>query len=83
MNYEPRFTKEYNPFYQGGRAEGLVEGRAEGLVEGRVEGMIKGAKETSRKIALRLKEAGIPFEQIAKATELSQSVIKRLKNTDQ
>ncbi|WP_442589277.1 hypothetical protein ACSBL2_24980 [Pedobacter sp. AW31-3R] len=99
MNYEPRFTKEYNPFYQGGKAEGLVEGRAEGLVEGRVEGlvegrveglvegrvegMIKGAKETSRKIALRLKEAGIPFEQIAKATELSPSVIKRLKNTDQ
>ncbi|WP_442589279.1 hypothetical protein ACSBL2_24990 [Pedobacter sp. AW31-3R] len=62
MNYEPRFTKEYNPFYQGGKAEG--------------------AKETSRKIALRLKEAGIPFEQIAKATELSPSVIKRLKNTD-
>ena len=61
-----------------GRAEGRVEGRAEGRVEGLVEGEAKGETKGRAAVARQLLLMQMPFADIAKATGLSESEIKRL-----
>ena len=57
-----------------GRAEGREEGRAEGRAEGREEGRAEGIAETARK----MKEGGLPTEQIQQFTGLSAEEISKL-----
>ena len=56
------------------RGEGRMEGRAEGREEGRAEGRAEGIAETARK----MKEGGLPIEQISKFTGLSIEEISNL-----
>ena len=57
-----------------GRAEGREEGRKEGREEGRAEGRAEGIAETARK----MKEGGLPTEQIQQFTGLSAEEISKL-----
>lgn len=66
-----------------GRAKGIEEGRAKGIEEGRVKGIEEGRaegkeEEEKRKNARAMKEIGIPMEQIAKVTGLSETEIEEL-----
>ncbi len=65
-----------------GRAEGLEEGRAEGLVKGReigiAEGMEKGHAEAMKKVAVSLKQQGLPLDNISDITGLPVSTIESL-----
>ena len=56
------------------RGEGRMEGRAEGREEGRAEGRAEGIAETARK----MKEGGLPTEQIQQFTGLSAEEISKL-----
>jgi predicted transposase/invertase (TIGR01784 family) len=58
-----------------GREEGRQEGIEEGIEKGRQEGMEQGSKEKAIRIAQYLKNSGMPVEQIALATGLSQEEI--------
>lgn len=60
------------------RLEGHAEGRAEGRVEGRVEGRAEGKTEEKNAIALKMRQAGLPIEQIMQFTGLSEENIKSL-----
>ena len=53
-----------------GRTEGRAEGKAEGRAEGKVEGILE--------IARNLKNMGLAYTEIAKATNLSVEEIKKL-----
>ena len=57
-----------------GKTEGLIEGETKGLARGRVEGLQEGRVEVARS----LKDLGVPFETIVKATGLSESEIAAL-----
>lgn len=57
-----------------GRMEGRAEGRKEGREEGRAEGRAEGIAETARK----MKEGGLPTEQIQQFTGLSAEEISKL-----
>jgi predicted transposase YdaD len=63
-----------------GRQEGREEGRQEGLEEGQQKGREKGLEE-GREAALletarKLREMGLPVEQIAQATGLSPEAVR-------
>lgn len=61
-----------------GRAEGREEGRAEGRAEGREEGREEGRAEGIAETARKMKEGGLPIEQISKFTGLSIEEISNL-----
>lgn len=61
-----------------GRAEGREEGRAEGREEGREEGRAEGRAEGIAETARKMKEGGLPIEQISKFTGLSAEEISKL-----
>ena len=56
------------------KEEAMKEGLKEGLKEGREKGIKEGIKETAK----RLKEDGIPIENIIKYTNLSKEEIENL-----
>ena len=58
-----------------GWKKGLEEGRAKGLEEGRAEGRAEGLEEGQKKIARNMKRLGMPVEQIALATGLTEQEI--------
>ena len=60
------------------RLEGHAEGRAEGREEGRAEGREEGKTEEKNAIALKMRQAGLPIEQIMQFTGLSEENIKSL-----
>ena len=60
-----------------GLEKGLKKGRTEGLEEGLEKGMEKGMEKV-RDMALKLKDMGIPIEDIAKGTGLSVEEIEKL-----
>lgn len=60
------------------RLEGHAEGRAEGREEGRAEGRAEGKTEEKNAIALKMRKAGLPIEQIMQFTGLSEENIKSL-----
>lgn len=55
-----------------------LEGHAEGRAEGRVEGRAEGKTEEKNAIALKMRQAGLPIEQIMQFTGLSEENIKSL-----
>lgn len=57
-----------------GRAKGLEEGKAQGLKEGKAQGRAEGIAETARK----MKQSGMPTEQIMEFTGLSREDILKL-----
>lgn len=61
-----------------GHAEGKAEGREEGRAEGREEGREEGKTEEKNAIALKMRQAGLPIEQIMQFTGLSEENIKSL-----
>ena len=61
--------------HEGGIIIGREEGRAEGIAIGRAEGKA----ETQARIARNLLKMGMPVEEIAKATSLSEEQIAALK----
>ena len=64
-----------------GRENGLKEGLEKGLKKGMEKGMEKGLEkgmEKVRAMALKLKDMGIPIEEIAKGTGLSVEEIEKL-----
>ena len=61
-----------------GRAEGREEGRAEGRAEGREEGREEGRAEGIAETARKMKEGGLPTEQIQQFTGLSAEEISKL-----
>ena len=60
------------------RLEGHAEGRAEGRAEARAEGRAEGKTEEKNAIALKMRQAGLPIEQIMQFTGLSEENIKSL-----
>ena len=58
---------------------GIIIGREEGIAIGRAEGKAEGKAETQAEIARNLMEMGMPVEEIAKATSLSEEQIAALK----
>ena len=60
------------------RLEGHAEGRAEGRAECRAEGRAEGKTEEKNAIALKMRQAGLPIEQIMQFTGLSEENIKSL-----
>lgn len=60
------------------RLEGHAEGRAEGRAEGKTEGRAEGKTEEKNAIALKMRQAGLPIEQIMQFTGLSEENIKSL-----
>lgn len=66
---------------QEGLAEGLAKGRAEGLAKGRAEGEAEGRADEKRAIAVKLRKAGLDYDQIAAATGLTEDEIKSLKDS--
>lgn len=61
-----------------GHAEGLAEGLAEGHAKGKAEGLSEGSKIKAVEVAYKMKEMGMPTEEIAKITSLSISEINAL-----
>lgn len=55
-----------------------LEGHAEGRAEGREEGRAEGKTEEKNAIALKMRKAGLPIEQIMQFTGLSEENIKSL-----
>lgn len=55
-----------------------LEGHAEGHAEGRAEGRAEGKTEEKNAIALKMRQAGLPIEQIMQFTGLSEENIKSL-----
>lgn len=55
-----------------------LEGHAEGRAEGRVEARAEGKTEEKNAIALKMRQAGLPIEQIMQFTGLSEENIKSL-----
>ena len=55
-----------------------LEGHAEGRAEGREEGRAEGKTEEKNAIALKMRQAGLPIEQIMQFTGLSEENIKSL-----
>ena len=55
-----------------------LEGHAEGRAEGREEGREEGKTEEKNAIALKMRQAGLPIEQIMQFTGLSEENIKSL-----
>lgn len=55
-----------------------LEGHAEGRAEGREEGRAEGNTEEKNAIALKMRQAGLPIEQIMQFTGLSEENIKSL-----
>lgn len=55
-----------------------LEGHAEGRTEGRAEGRAEGKTEEKNAIALKMRQAGLPIEQIMQFTGLSEENIKSL-----
>ncbi|MBQ6666896.1 MAG: hypothetical protein IJM65_02120 [Bacteroidales bacterium] len=66
-------------FHEGkaeGRAEGMQEGLAKGRTEGLQEGLEKGRAEGLKEAAAKMKQLGIPAEQIAQSTGIPVEEIK-------
>ena len=61
-----------------GREAGLIEGREAGKAEGKIEGKIEGERKGIEKVALQMKEKGLPIEMIAECTGLSATEIQAL-----
>jgi predicted transposase/invertase (TIGR01784 family) len=61
-----------------GHEQGLSEGRTLGEALGKAEGKAEGIHENAVKVATKLKNKGIPIEEIAELTELSIAEITRL-----
>jgi len=61
-----------------GYAEGKAEGHAKGHTEGMVEGKAEGIAEEKLIIAGKMKNAGLPFNEIAEFTGFSPETIERL-----
>ena len=61
-----------------GREAGLIEGREAGKAEGKIEGKIEGERRGIEKVALQMKEKGLPIEMIAECTGLSATEIQAL-----
>nr|MCR5190848.1 hypothetical protein [Bacteroidales bacterium] len=59
-----------------GRAEGMQEGLAKGRTEGLQEGLEKGRAEGLKAAAAKMKQLGIPAEQIAQSTGIPVDEIK-------
>lgn len=55
-----------------------LEGHAEGRAEGRAKGRAEGKTEEKNAIALKMRQAGLPIEQIMQFTGLSEENIKSL-----
>jgi len=64
-----------------GREEGRKEGKKEGKKEGRIEGKKEGKAETSRSVAKKMLEAGIPVETITSCTDLTLKVVTKIRKT--
>ena len=56
----------------------LGNSRLEGHAEGRAEGRAEGKTEEKNAIALKMRQAGLPIEQIMQFTGLSEENIKSL-----
>lgn len=61
-----------------GKAEGIAEGIAEGMVKGRAEGKTEGRTEAINAIAQRMLASGMPIEQIAQITGLTEEQLRNL-----
>jgi hypothetical protein len=59
-----------------GRSEGRREGWNEGRTEGLTEGLSRGRNEARRETARKLRDMGLPVEQIAQATGLSPEAVR-------
>lgn len=57
--------------FQRGIAEGKIQGIAEGKIQGIAEGKMQGIAEKAKSIATKLKQTGMPIEEIASITGLS------------
>lgn len=57
----------------------LAEERTAGRVEGRVEGRAEGEKEAKRQVALKMLKDGIPVENIAKYSGLTEAEVSEIK----
>ncbi len=68
------FESSYGDGYHTGREDGREEGHEEGHAEGKVEGK----EETTKTIALKLREQGVGIEIIKAVTGLSAAVIEEL-----
>ncbi|MFD1771611.1 Rpn family recombination-promoting nuclease/putative transposase [Sphingobacterium suaedae] len=77
----------FNSALRAGRAEGkrkgLIEGKRAGIIEGKregiIEGKLEGEREKSIDIATEMLNAGLPIDQIAHFTKLSEKEIEKLK----
>lgn len=76
--YEQRFKAQvdYNSQINGARKEGMEEGMKKGIKTGIKEGK----KEEKIETALRLLEEGLSLKIIARATQLTEEEIKKLKD---
>ena len=61
-----------------GLAEGLAEGHEKGLAEGHEKGLAEGLAKGVLAVARRMKELGLPIEQISNATNLPTDQIEKL-----
>ena len=76
--------------YDTGREEGRIEGREEGRIEGRKEGRIAGREEglqlgeanERRRMALSMRDLGIPEENILAVTGFTKEQLTKLKEND-
>jgi len=60
------------------RKEGVAEGIAQGIAKGEARGRAEGASARTDEIARNFKAMGIPLDQIAQATGLSQEQVQEL-----
>ena len=67
----------YSGLY-GSYIEGEEKGMAKGIAKGRAEGRAEGKTEEKNAIALKMRQAGLPIEQIMQFTGLSEENIKSL-----
>lgn len=68
----------YNSGMRKGLAEGLEKGKAEGLAEGEARGEARGKTEERRRMAIEMKQSGMPTEQIVRYTGFIAEEIKKL-----
>ena len=64
--------------YYSGLYGSYIEGEEKGIAKGRAEGRAEGKTEEKNAIALKMRQAGLPIEQIMQFTGLSEENIKSL-----
>ena len=66
--------------YQKGMEKGIAEGLEMGMKQGMEKGKAEGKHEANTETAQRLLAMGLSAEEVAKATQLSLEIIKKLSN---